>query len=324
MRKRFSGIVLALLIGAGLATTAASAQSYPDKPVKIITHSAPGGAPDVQLRIIAEKLSQIWGQQVIVMNHPGAGGSIAARTAAAAAADGYTLYAPAASAFVTLPGLHPNLPLQVPRDFIPIAHVGEQPMFITVTPSLGVSTLPELIALAKKKPGQISFAATGRGTLTHLTGEALQLKADIKLQLVPYTGGAANALSDVMSGRVSMVIDGYAALAGAIKDGRIKALAVGSPKRLPDFPNIPTIAETLPGFNSRGWLVLVAQRGTPDAVVQKVSKGVRAAISDPTVVKKLNTLGNYMLDLTPAEVEAYIGEEQKMWRPVVEKVMANK
>src|SRR5262245_63225714 len=152
----------------------AQPQDFPARPVRIITHSAPGGSPDALLRIVADRLSQMWGQQVITLNHPGAGGAVAARTAAAAASDGYTLYMPASSAFVTLPGLQANLPLELPRDFVPVGFVAEQPFFLTVASSLGVTTLPEFIALAKKRPGEISYAATGRGTLAHWGGAAMQ------------------------------------------------------------------------------------------------------------------------------------------------------
>ena len=184
----------------------AQAQDYPARPVRIITHSAAGGAPDALLRIVADRLSQKWGKQVVVVNRPGAGGAVAARAAAAATADGYTLYMPASSAFVTLPGLQANLPLELPRDFVPVGFVASQPFLLSVVSSLGVKTLPQFIALAKQKPGEFSYAATGRGTLTHLTGEALQQRAGIKLNMVPYLGGTAQALSDVSSGRVPMVI----------------------------------------------------------------------------------------------------------------------
>src|SRR5262245_5627224 len=189
----------------------------------------------------------MWGQQVVALNHPGAGGAIAARTAAGAPPDGYTLYMPASSAFVTLPGLQQNLPLDVPRDFTPVGFVALQPFFLSVVSSLSAATLPEFIALAKQRPGELSYAATGRGTLSHLTGEALQQMAGIKLLMVPYLGGTSQALNDVIGGRVPMVIDGYPPLAGAMQAGAIKALAVGAPKRLPDFPNVPTAGETLPG-----------------------------------------------------------------------------
>jgi tripartite-type tricarboxylate transporter receptor subunit TctC len=301
----------------------AQAQDYPNKPVRIITHSAPGGSPDALLRIVGDRLSQMWRQQVITLNQPGAGGSVAARAAAQAAPDGYTLYMPASSAFVTLPGLQANLPLEVPRDFVPVGFVGEQPFFLSVATSLGVTTLPDFIALAKRRPGEISYAATGRGTLSHLVGEALQQRADIKLLMVPYLGGTAQALNDVISGRVPMVIDGYPPLAGALQSGAIKALAVGSTERLPDFPDLPTGAETLSGFNARGWLALVAPVGTPDAIVQKLSEDLRTAVRDPATKTRLETTGNYPHPMTPAELLAFIHAEQQMWKPVLEQIARN-
>jgi tripartite-type tricarboxylate transporter receptor subunit TctC len=301
----------------------ARAQSYPSKPVRIITHSAAGGAPDGLLRIIGDGLSKIWGQQVVVLNNPGAGGAVAARAAAAASPDGYTLYMPASSAFVTLSGLQPNLPLEVPRDFLPIGFMGEQPFFITVASSLEIKTLPEFIEFAKKRPGEVSYAATGRGTLSHLAGEALQELAGIKLLMVPYVGGTAQALNDVISGRVPVVIDGYSALGGVIQSGSVKALAVRSTRRLPEFPDLPAAAEILPGFNARGWLALVAPVGTPEAIVGKLSTDLRAAVSDPAVKAKLQATGNYPQPMTPDELLAFIRTEQQMWKPILEKIARN-
>ncbi|HKA80998.1 MAG TPA: tripartite tricarboxylate transporter substrate-binding protein [Xanthobacteraceae bacterium] len=298
----------------------AQAQDYPNKPVRIITHSAPGGSPDALLRIVADRLSQMWGKQVVALNHPGAGGSIAARTAAAAAPDGYTLYMPASSAFVTLPGLQANLPLDVPRDFLPVGFVGEQPFFFCVAPSLGVSTLQEFVALVKKKPKEIHYVATGRGTLSHLAGEALQERAGIELLMVPYLGGPAQALGDVIAGRVPLIIDGLPPLAGALQSGGIKALAVGSAKRLPDFPDLPTVAESFPGFRASGWLALVAPVGTPDAIVDKLSGDLRAAVTDPATKTRLETTGNYPNPMTPSELLAFIHAEQQAWKPVLERI----
>ncbi len=215
---------------------------YPDKPVTIISDAAPGSTPDVDARFVAEGLSKAWGQQVIVVNHPGANGSVAARAAAEAAPDGYTLYMPVLSTFVALSSVAPNLPLKLPRDFIPIGYTAENPMFVAVSPSLHVNTLPELIAVARKKPGKISIAVTGIGRLTRLTGEVLQQRAGIKLLTVPYTGGPAAALGDVGSGRVSMIIEGYSGIVGAVKAGQVKTSAVASVSRLPQFPNLPTVA----------------------------------------------------------------------------------
>src|SRR5436853_3898379 len=234
MKFRLLQLVAVCLLLAWTSMQAAAQSDYPSKPIRIITHSAAGGAHDVLLRIVGDGLTALLRQQVIVLNQPGAGGAVAARAAAAAAPDGYTLYMPAASAFVTLAGLQPNLPLEVPRDFTPIGFVGEQPMFLTVTPQLGVSSLKDFIALAKQQPGKLSYAATGRGTMTHLTGELLKSRAGIDVLAVPYTGGAPQALNDALGGRLSMVIEGLSALSGAIQGGSMKAIAVGSPERLPD------------------------------------------------------------------------------------------
>jgi tripartite-type tricarboxylate transporter receptor subunit TctC len=313
-------LVLLLLAACLGAPASAEGDAYPNRPIRIITHAAAGGAPDVLLRVVAARMGDVLGQQVVVLNQPGAGGAVAARTAAAASSDGYTLYMPAASAFVTLAGLQPNLPLQLPRDFTPIGFVGEQPMFLTVDPKLGVSTLPEYVALAKKQPGKLSYASTGRGTMTHLTGELLNARAGIDVLAVPYTGGANQAMGDVMGGRLTMAIEGLAALAGAIGGGAVKPIAVGSPERLPNFPNLAAAAETLPGFNARGWLVLVAPNGTPASAINVISGALRKAVSDRAIQDAVAVTGNYLRALSPPEVMTYVQSEQQMWKPVLEKI----
>jgi tripartite-type tricarboxylate transporter receptor subunit TctC len=241
---------------AGAIGAAAGAQAqgdaYPNRPVRLVVDSAAGSTVDVVTRIVAEKLSQYLGRQVPVLNHPGGGGAIAARVAAAASNDGYTIYAPAASSFITLAGKAPNLPLMLPRDFAPIGFLSEQPMFVAVIPTFGVNTLPELIARAKANPGELSYAATGVGRISHLTGELLQLRAGIKMQLVPYTGGPAQALNDALGGRVPIIVEGYPGLIGAVRSGALRPVAVSSTKRLGEFPDLPTIGETLPDFSAGG------------------------------------------------------------------------
>ena len=323
MRIRLLQLVAAGALLAGtLGEAAAQADAYPSKPIRIITHSAAGGAPDVMLRIVGDRLGALLGQQIVVLNQPGAGGAVAARAGAAAAPDGYTLYMPAASAFVTLPGLQPNLPLEVPRDFTPIDFIGEQPMFLTVTPQLGVASLKDFIALAKQQPGKLSYAATGRGTMTHLTGELLKSRAGIDVLAVPYTGGAPQALNDALGGRLSMVIEGLAALSGSIQGGNMKAIAVGSPERLKDFPDLPAAAEVLPGFNARGWAALVAPVGTPAPIVDKVSEALRKVVGEAEVQGKLAVTGSYARPMTPAQVMAFIQADQQMWKPILERIAA--
>ncbi|MGH6676779.1 MAG: Bug family tripartite tricarboxylate transporter substrate binding protein, partial [Xanthobacteraceae bacterium] len=240
MQRRLSLKVLIapLLALAAAAAWPAQADEYPNKPIRIISDSAPGSAVDVTFRMVMDRLGKQLGQQVVAVAEPGASGAIAAHAASEAVPDGYTLFAPAISMFITLPGKAPNLPLVLPRDFLPVASLIDQPMFICASAKSGLKTLPQLIARAKAHPGQISFAATGIGRITHLTGLLLQTKAGIKLQVIPYTGGPAAALVDVIDGRVPLIIEGYSGLAGAIQAHTLNVLAVASRHRLSDFSNL--------------------------------------------------------------------------------------
>lgn len=303
-----------------VASISAQAADWPTKPVQIIADSAAGSTPDVALRMAADGLTKLWGQQVTVANYPGAGGSVAAQRAANAEPDGYTLYQPVLSTFVALRKAAPNVPLQVPKDFLPIGFVAENPMFIAVSPKLGVSTLPELIALAKKKPGEISYATTGIGRLTHLAGELLQHEAGIKLLLVPYTGGPAHAISDVGTGRVSMIIEGYSGIAGAAQSGTVKLIATAAGKRLKDFPNLPAVSETLPGFVATGWGIVVAPVGTPAAIITKVSADLHKVTSQPELQQRLAKLGSYTHPMLADESTRFIHQQQSMWNPVLAEI----
>ena len=310
----------AALASSGIFAAHAQADNYPTKPVTIISDAAPGATPDVDARFIADAFSKMWGKQVIVVNHPGANGSVGARAAAEVAPDGYTLYMPVLSSFVALPTVAPNLPLRLPRDFLPIGYAAENPMFIAVNPSLGISTLPELIERAKKEPGKLSIAATGIGRLTHLTGEVLQDRAGIKLLTVPYTAGPAVALGDVGSGRVSMIIEGYSGIVGAVRAGQVKLIAVASPQRLLQFPDLPTVAETIPGFAALGWQVLLAPLGTPASIVSKVSTDLAKVNNDPEFQAKLGKVGSYTRAMTPEQVLAFVKHEQDTWLPVLDRI----
>jgi tripartite-type tricarboxylate transporter receptor subunit TctC len=321
-RLRLKALSIWLLALSASLAAPAQAQEYPTRPVKIISDSAPGSAVDVTLRMVADRLSHMWGQQVLAVNQPGAGGIISARVAAEATPDGYTLYMPALSVFLPAPGKAANTALELPRDFAPIGSVTEQPMFIAAAPSLGVSNLPELIALAKQKPGEISYAATGVGRLTHLTGELLQLRTGIKLLLVPYSGGPSHSLNDIIGGRIPLIIEGYQGLAGAIQAGSLKPLAAAAPERLPDFPDLPTVAETVPGFKAMGWQGLVAPVGTPEAIVRKASEDLRKVIGDPALKAQLAGRGSYPLPMSPAEVTAFIQDQQRQWAPVLQQLAA--
>src|SRR5271155_386998 len=309
--------IAVLIIGAGHQ---ARAQDYPTHPVRLISDSAPGSSIDVPMRIIAQGLSRVWGQQAVVVNQPGAGGAMAARAAATAEPDGYTLGMLALSAFVAQPGTAANLPVEVPRDFTPVGYLGGAPMFIAAGPWLGASTLPQLITLAKEKPGEVSYGVNGIGRLTHLTGELLQDKARIKLLMVPYSGGTAQILNDIMGKRVALVLDAYSGIAGAIGAGTVRPLAVASENRMADFPDLPTVAETLPGFEAVGWQVLLAPAGTPEAIVRKANADLIMALSDLDTRKRLGDLGRDERAMSPARTLAFIQAEQQKWAPIVQQI----
>ena len=282
-------IASALLIS---APSQAQVRPYPNKPVTIISDSAAGSTPDAMLRLIADRLSQIWDQPILAVNHPGANGNIASRIAADSPPDGYTLYMPVISSFVALPGPAPNVPIRLPQDFTAIGFAGENPLFVVASPSLGISKISDLIAQAKARPGAISCAVTGIGRLSHLTVELLQRRTGIKLLTIPYPGGPAQAVSDVVSGRVGLFIEGYSAIAGTIQSGSVKAIAVGSEDPLAEFPALPTIAETIPGFSATGWQVLVAPVGTPQQIIDKISEDLRKVVTDPNFKKTIASRGS--------------------------------
>ena len=310
-----SACQLALLVAVGFP---AQADSYPTKPVRIINPAPAGNGPDVIGRIVAERLAQTWGQQVLVINRPGAGGLLAAQAAVSAERDGYTLYQPNSSSMVVLP-VAQKLPFDLSRDIVPIGLLGQEPFLIAVAPSLGVNTLSELIALAKKRPGEIMYSATVRGSMPNLTGELFRTKAAIDLTYVPYPS-TAQALADIMGGRISMIVDSFASLRGAIEGGTVKVLGVTSTRRLPNFPDVPTVAELIPGFVASGWFALMAPTATPDAIVQKVSRDLLAVLAQPEVQAKIEKLGTYVRPLSPAQTADFIRSEQELWAPVIKQV----
>jgi tripartite-type tricarboxylate transporter receptor subunit TctC len=316
MATRLRLIVLGLLAVAAAAVPVQAAD-YPDKPIRVISDSPPGSAVDVTFRMVMDRVGTVLGQQIVPVDQPGASGAVAAHAAAQAVPDGYTLFAPAISLFIAVPGKAENLPLVLPRDFLPVGSLIEQPMFVCASPASGLKSLPDLIRRAKAHPGQVSFAATGIGRITHLTGLLLQSRAGIKLQVVPYTGGPAAALTDVMGGRVPLIIEGYSGLAGAIQAHKLNVLAVASSKRLPDFPGLPTVAETLPGFAAGGWQGIVAPLGTPVPAIQTFNAALNKVLAQPDLAKELATRGAYVKPLSPAETNAFVNAQQAQWKPVL-------
>jgi tripartite-type tricarboxylate transporter receptor subunit TctC len=304
------------MLCASASSSAANPERYPSRYVSIIIQTAPGSAPDVIARIVADRLTQTWGQQVAIINRNGAAGLVAAQAAAAASPDGYTLYMPTSTALVILPETQPNLPVNFERDFVPIGLVSQSPMIIAASPELGVNTLKEFIALAKKRPGEILYAANNRGSFPHLAGEFFRKQAGIDLTFVPYPGAAAG-LRDVMGGRINMIVEGPAALSGAIQAGSIKALAVSSTTRIPNFPDLPTVAETIRGFHLVGWFALMARAGTPDAIVRTASQHLQDILKDQAIKEKFEALGVYPRPTSPAEAAEFIRSERQLWKPVI-------
>ena len=301
-----------LVSAAGMAR----AQGFPTGPVQIVTSVGPGAAPDVITRLLAEHLTRLWGQQVIVLNRPGGAGAVAIKAVAPAAPDGHTLYMSLASNFIALPELQTNFPVDVVRDFVPIGFVGEHPLVIAAAPSLGVNTLPELIALLKSKPGELNIAAGNRGSIIHLAAEWLRTATGTKFTIVHYQGGA-QALPDILGGRVQAAFDAIPSMRGPIDSGQVKPLAVTSKKRLVNFPQIPAVDETIPGYEAMGWMALMAPPGTPQAIAQKISDDIRTVQAQPELKKRVEDLGNYTRPTSPTELTAFIREQVQIWRPVI-------
>jgi tripartite-type tricarboxylate transporter receptor subunit TctC len=311
-----------LAVASTLALMAATAQSqdYPTKPVTFITPAAAGNSPDVATRIVADRLTQIWKQQIVVLNRPGAGGLIAAQAAAAAENDGYTLYMSQASTFTVLPiEQEGKLTLNLQTAFVPTGLVGEQPIAIAVNKDVPANSIAELITLANKTPDGMLFGATNRGGQSHLTGELFRERAKANISFV-HAVGASVSLNDVIAGRIPIMFEGLAGLEPGIKGGGIRLLAVATRRRLPNVPDLPTIDETVPGVVSSGWLVLMAPAGTPAPIIQKVSADLRKVIAIPDVVERFQTLGTYTRDLTPTQTEEFIRSEEQLWWPIVRRV----
>ena len=320
MQRSWVQVTRIVALAIAVANSAWAQAEYPNQSVRLISDSSPGSAVDTGLRIIADGMSRHWNQQVVIVNQPGAAGAISATIAAQAAPDGYTLYAPALSVFLAVPGKAPNLPLMVPRDFAAVGYTVDQPLAVAVSPKLGIKTLQELIALAQKKPGELSYAVTGVGRLTHLTGELLQLRTGINLQMVPYSGNSAQAIADVYAGRIPIIIEGYTGLVSAFQSGNLVPLAIGAAQRLPNVSDLPTISETVPGLIASGWQAVLAPNGTPEPLIAKTSEGLRAALNMANVKGPLAQRGSFARPMSPEQVTAFIRDQQILWKPAIERI----
>jgi tripartite-type tricarboxylate transporter receptor subunit TctC len=320
MCSRRLAFAAAIVLGAlGQVCASAGALDYPAKPVKIITQGAAGSGPDVIARLVAEQFSRYWGQQVLIVNHPGGGGVLAARAAAAAEPDGYTLYIPTITSFVIMPEIQRQLSFDMVQDFTQIGFVAETPMMVGVSPALGVDSLQTFIALSKQRPGTLFYAANNRGSLPHLTGELFRKRTGADVTFVPYPGAAAG-LQDLMGGRIAMIVESVGALAGAVQGGAVKPLAVASARRLPNLPDVPAVAETAPGFEAVGWFVLSGPAKLSPKIVRKVNEDLNKVVAQPGLVERFRALGAFARPLSLDETVAFIRSEERAWRPLVRQI----
>lgn len=319
------GMAALAVVAAQLVVAPASAQcSAPAKPIRIVLPVPAGSALDVVTRVMGEELTERLGQPVFVENRPGAGGLIAAQAVLGGAADGCTLLGGAASLFTILPAQKERLPIDVNRDFTQIGMiVGAGVMYVAVSPKLGISSFPEFVALAKSKPGQIIVGTNGAGTLPHYAGLALQKKGKLPITVVPYNqGGTMAAVADIMGGRVQATIEGGFGIRGVVQAGDLTVIGAMSPKRDPELPNVPTVAETLPGITAVGFMSLAAPSGIPEAAVLRLSGGLRQALEAPRIKQRFAELGVPINIMTPAQATTFIENEEKVWWPLVKELDA--
>ena len=303
--------VAAALTGAAVAR----AQPYPVKPVRLIVPFAPGGATDILARLIGQKLSEAWGQQVVVENRPGGGTVIGTDLVAKAPPDGYTLLMVSTST-VTAPTLLPRLPYDTLRDLAPVIQLVASPNVLAVHPSLPAKSVRELIALAKARPNQVAFGSGGNGTSTHLGGEILRLMAGVTMVHVPYKGAAPSTIA-VLSGEVAWQFSAILSTVPYLKSGRLRALAVSSLKRSPVLPDVPPVADTLPGFEASPWTGVSAPGGTPRDLVARLNQDIARGLNAPDARERLTRDGNEVVAAPPEHFDAFFRAQIDKWGKVI-------
>jgi len=307
--------ILTFLMGM-LLSGAAAAQSWPQKPVRFIVPFPPGGATDISARLLGEKLSQIWGQTVVIENRGGAGGSVGAAEAARAAPDGYTLFFPSGSVVTANQHIYEKLSYDPEKDFIPVTNVVSGPQVLTVPASSPYRTVKDLIDAARANPGKLTFGHAGIGSQTHLAAENFVWQAKINALAVPYKGEGPG-LAALVGGETSFFVGNLAASIGHINGGRLRALGVTSKEETPQLPGVAPIGKTVPGFENTGWFGIVAPAGTPNDIVQKIYRDTKKALEATDLKARLYVQGLAPVGNTPEQMARAMKEETALWARVV-------
>ena len=315
VQRLVSRLFVAALAALAPAVSGA-ADAWPTRPVKIIVPFNAGGATDVVARLLAQKLSEAWGQGVVVENRAGAGGNIGADVVAKSPPDGYTLLMTSGSIVTANPFMYKLMTFDPAKDLVAITNVASGPQVIAVSNSMPAKTLAEFIAYAKAHPGEVNFGSAGVGTQTHLAGENFAAAAKIDITHVPYKGESA-ALTDLMGGQIQMVPSNLGAAINFVKQGNVRALAVTSRQRSPELPDVPSASETIPGFENTGWFGLMAPAGTPKAVVDRIYEDSAKILKTEEFRAALAKQGMEPVANTPADFTAAIAAETKMWEKVI-------
>ena len=312
--KALVGALISLVLVAGGAATA---QTYPDKPIRILVGFAAGGPADITARLIGDRLSEAWGKPVIVENVTGAAGNVATDRVAKAAPDGYTLLAAASATIVTNPSLYQKLPFDPVKDLAPVTQAAYTPNLLVVPSGMPVKSVAELVAYAKANPGKLSFGSAGVGTSQHLAGELFKTMAGIDMQHVPYRGIAA-VMPDLIAGRISLAFGNISAVLQLVREGKLRALAVTSSRRYSSVPDLPTMIEAgFPGFDSTAWFGLMTPAGTPQPIIDRLHQETVRILGLPDVRKRFDDLGIAVIANTPAEFAAVIAAETPQWAKVI-------
>lgn len=309
-----AGLASLATLGTGSGAFAQGAR-YPSRPIRLVVPFTPGGVTDTGARVVAARLGARLGQQVVVDNRPGASGIIGTRMVAAAAPDGYTLLLGFDGTLVIKPHVS-KVPFDTVKDFVPISKIGDAALVIVTHPSVPAKTLPELIAYSKSRPGGLSYGSAGTGSTPHIAAAMLKVKTGAKFIHVPFRGGG-QAMTDVVGGQLPML---YTAVAGAlpfIESGQVRAIAISSAQRLPSLPNVPTVGETVPGFEVSSWIGLLAPAKTPQSIVDRIQRELHAVVNEPAVKERLAKLGITSVGNTSAEFGQQIQADLRKYADVV-------